>query len=73
MNITLLVSEMSLTVLKFEHSLILPFFGIGMKTHFSSPVAIAELSKFADILCAALSQLHLSGFEIAQLEFLHLH
>ena len=40
---------------------------------FSSPVATAEFSKFADILSAALSQHHLSGFEIAQLEFHHLH
>ena len=40
---------------------------------FSSPVAIAEFSKFAGILSAALSQHHLSGFEIAQLEFHHRH
>ena len=40
---------------------------------FSSPVATAEFSKFADILSAALSQHHLSGFEIAQLEFHHLN
>ena len=32
------------------------------------PVATAEFSKFAGILSAALSQHHLSGFEIAQLE-----
>jgi len=36
-------------------------------------VATAEFSKFAGILSAALSQYHLSGFEIAQLEFHHLH
>ena len=41
--------------------------------NFSSPVATAEFSKFAGILSAALSQHHLSGFEIAQLEFHHLH
>ena len=40
---------------------------------FSSPVATAEFSKFADILSAVLSQHHLSGFEIAQLDFYHLH
>ena len=57
----------------FEHSLALPFFGIGMKTDLSSPVATAEFSKCAGILSAALSQHHLSGFEIAQLEFHHLH
>ena len=55
------------------------FFGIAFlrelewKLTFSSPVATAEFSKFADILSAALSQHHLLGFEIAQLEFYHLH
>ena len=39
---------------KSEHSLALPFFGIGMKTDFFSPVATAEFSKFAGILNAAL-------------------
>ena len=43
----------------------LPFFGIGMKLTFSSPVATAEFSKFADVLSVALSQ-DLSGFEIAR-------
>jgi len=51
----------------------MPFFGIGMKTELSSHVATAEFSKFAGILSAALSQRHLSGFEIAQLVFHHLH
>ena len=36
-------------------------------------VATAEFSKFPGLLSAALSQHHLSGFEIAQLEFHHLH
>ena len=36
-------------------------------------MATAEFSKFAGILSAALSQHHLSGFGIAQLEFHHLH
>jgi len=49
----------------------LPFF--GKETDFSSSVATAEFSKFADILSAALQQDHLLGFEIAQLEFHHLH
>ena len=40
---------------------------------FSSPVATAEFCKFAGILSAALKQHHLLGFEIAQLEFYHLH
>jgi len=52
--------------------LALPFFGIGMKLTFSIPVATAEFSKFAGILSAALSQHHVSGFGIAQLEFYHL-
>ena len=37
------------------------------------PVATTEFSKIAGIMSAALSQHHLSGFEIAQLEFHHLH
>ena len=57
----------------FEHSLALSFFGIGMKTDLSILVATAEFSKFAGILSAALSQSHLLGFEIAQLEFHHLY
>ena len=60
---------MSAIVWLFEHSLALPFFGIGMKTDFSSHVATAEFSKFAGILSTALSQHHLTGFEITQLEF----
>ena len=35
-------------------------------------MATSEFSKFAGLLSAALSQRHLSGFEIAQLEFHHL-
>ena len=35
-------------------------------------MATDEFSKFADILSAALSQHHVLGFEIAQLEFHHL-
>ena len=35
--------------------------------------ATAEFSKFTGILSVALSQHHLLGFEIAQLEFHHLH
>ena len=73
MSITLLACEMSAIVQQIEHSLALPFFGIGMKTDLSSPVATAEFSKFAGILSAALAQHHLLGFEIAQLEFHHPH
>ena len=64
---------MSAIVWYFEHSLALPFFGIGMKLTFSSAVATADFFKFAGILSAALSQHHLLGLEIAQLEFHHLH
>ena len=55
------------------------FFGIAFlkdwnwKLTFSSPVAIAEFSKFACKMSAALSQHHLLEFEIAQPEFHHLH
>ena len=45
--------------------------GLEWKLTFSSPVATTEFSKFAGILSAALSQHHLSGFGIAQLEFYH--
>ena len=37
------------------------------------PGATGEFSKFSGILSAALSQHHLSGFEIAQLQFHHVH
>ena len=47
--------------------------GLKWKLTFSSPVPTAEYSKFAGILSAAHSQHHLSGFEIAQLEFYHIH
>ena len=43
------------------------------KLTFYSPVTTAEVSTFAGILSAALSQHHLSGFERAQLEFHHLN
>ena len=54
------------------------FFGIAFLWDWNEswpfPVqATAEFSKFAGILSAALSQNHLSVFEIAQLEFHHLH
>ena len=49
------------------------FWGLEWKLTFSSPVAIVELSKFAGILSAALSQHYLLGFEVAQLEFHRLH
>ena len=62
MSITLLAYEMSGIEQQLEHCLALPFF-----------VAIAEFSKFAGVFSASPQQHHLSGFEIAQLEFHHLH
>jgi len=47
--------------------------GLKWKLTFSSPVAIAEFSKFAGILSVALSQHHLLRFEIAQLKFHQVH
>ena len=47
--------------------------GLEWKLTFSNPGATAEFSKFVGILSAALSQHHLLGFEIAQLEFHHLY
>ena len=47
--------------------------GLEWKLTFSSPVATAEFPRFAGILSAALSQLHILGFEIAHLEFHYLH
>ena len=47
--------------------------GLEWKLTSFSPVATAEFSKFAGRMRAALSQHPLSGFEIAQLEFHHLH
>ena len=54
------------------------FFGIAFLWDWNenwpfNPVATAEFSKFAGTLNAVLSQHHLLGFEIAQLEFHHLH
>ena len=70
LSITLLACEMCSSSSILWHCLSL---GLEWKLTFSSPVATAEFSKFAGILSAALSQHHLSGIEIAQLEFHHLH
>ena len=52
----------------------MPFFGIGMKTDlFPALWLLLSFAGFTGILSVALSQLHLLGFEIAQLEFHHLH
>ena len=73
LSITLLVCEMNAIVQWFERCLPYLFFGIGMKTDFSSPMTTAEFSKFPGLFSAALSQHHLLGFEITQLEIHHLH
>ena len=74
LSITLLACEMSTIVSSLSilwHCLSL---GLEWKLTFSSPVATAEFSKFADILSEALlTALYLLGYEIAQLEFHHLY
>ena len=47
--------------------------GLELKLTFSSPVDTTASSKFVGLLSAALSQQHILGLEIAQLEFHHLH
>ena len=56
LSFTLYINKISFTSTygMIEHSLALPFFWIGMKLTFSSPVATAEFSEFAGILSAAL-------------------
>jgi len=45
---------MSAIVWYFEHSFTLPFFGIEIKIHLLSPLAIAEFPKIVGPLSAAL-------------------
>ena len=60
-------------------SVVWAFFGIAFlwdwneNWPFALTLATAEFSKFAGIWNAALPQHHILGFEIAQLEFHHLH
>ena len=54
MSITLLARKMSATAQQFEHSLACPSLGLKWKLNFSSPVATAVFSKFAEILSATL-------------------
>ena len=49
------------------------FFGIRMKTDIFESRGHCWIFQFADILSVALSQHHLLGFDIAQLESHHLH
>ena len=64
LSITLLACEMSTVVRYFEHSLALPFFGIGMKNDLFHSCGHCWVSHIASILSAALSQHHLLGCEI---------
>ena len=73
LSITLLAYGMSAIVQWLVHSLAMLFLGWECNLHFFRPMATAESSKFAGILSVVLSQHHLLGFEIAQLEFHHLH
>ena len=66
----LLVCEMCGSLSILWHCLSL---GLKWKLTFSSLVATAEVPKCSGILTAGLSQHHLLGFEIAQLEFHHHH
>ena len=73
LNITFLACEMSVTVRLFEHYLALPFFGIGKKTYFFQACGHCWVFQICwHIECSTLTA-SLSGFEIAQLEFHHLH
>ena len=72
-SITFLACEMSATVSSLSilwHCLSLI---LGGKLTFFSPVATTAFSKFFGILNGALSQHHLLGLKIAQLEFYHLY
>ena len=77
LSITLLACEMRAKLCKLGASLSIPWhcpsLGFERKLTFSSPVATDDFSKFAGILSVALSQHHLLGFKIVQLEFYHLH
>ena len=75
LSITLIACEMSVIVLcgTLNICCYCPSLELGWKLTFSRSVVTAEFSKFAGILSTELSQHHLLGFEIAQLEFHHLH
>ena len=73
LNIIMLACEMSKLYGSLKNLRHCPFWGMEWLLTFSSPMATTEFSKFAGILSATLSQHHLLGLEIAQLEFHHLH
>ena len=62
LSITLLACEMNTITWSLNILWHCPSLGLEWKLTFSSPVATAEFSKFADILRAALSQHHLLRF-----------
>ena len=73
LRIILLVCEISTIVQQFEHPLALPFFGIGMKTEIFQSCGHGQVFQICWHVECSPSQHHLSGFEISQLEFHHLH
>ena len=73
LRLALLPCERNAIVWWFEHLWHCLSLGLEWKLSFSHPVATVEFSRFAGILSVALSQHHLLVFEIAQLEFFHLH
>ena len=66
-------NEHNCIVVRTFFGIALLYLGLAWKLIFFSPLATAEFSKFADILSEALEQHPLLGFEIAQLEWHHLH
>ena len=73
LSITLLACEFSAIVWYFGHSLALPFLGIGMKTEIFQPCGHRWVFQiFWHIEFSTLTASSF-GFEIAQLEFHHLH
>ena len=66
---TLLVCEMSAIKWWFEHSLALPFFGIGIKTDLFQSCGHCWVFQICWHIECSTSKLHLLEFEIAHLEF----
>ena len=73
LSITLLACEVSVIVLWFEHSLALPYFGIEMKTDLFQSYVHCWVFQVCWHIEYSTFTAYLFGFEIAQLEFLHLH
>ena len=73
LSITLLACEMSAIVQWFEHSLALPFFRIGMKTDLFQCCDHCWVFQICFHSECSTFIARLLGFEIAHLEFHHLH